>query len=93
MADIIAFKDIRRMAGRRGVSSCSGQRPALDRDVVIPSAFPTARPGVSGNLSDLFEQANAVAMRYYDGDPKVSEAVAGKCIELLRVLTEYAEPE
>jgi hypothetical protein len=46
-----------------------------------------------GNLGDLFEQANAVAMRHYDGDPRVPRAVADKCLELLKALADHADPE
>ena len=62
MAEIIAFKDLKRIADRCEVLT-------------------------------LFEQANAVAMRHHHGDPKVSAAIAEKCLELIQALELHAEPE
>ncbi len=94
MAEIIAFEDLKKLAERCEVLTLFEDKPRSEADACDRSLhFPSSRAGISGNLSDLFEQANAVAMRHYDGDPKVSKAVADKCIELLSVLTDHAEPE
>lgn len=96
MADIIAFEAFRKgaessevlalfKAGRSSQGKTRTPRSGLD--------FPSARPGISGNLGDLFEQANAVVMRHYNGDAKVPEAVAQKCLELMEALSRHAEPE
>jgi len=34
-----------------------------------------------------------VAMRHHHGDPKVSAAIAEKCLELIQALELHAEPE
>ena len=98
MAEIIAFKDLKRIADRCEVLTLfEPKRPAAKRAKAAPETkafeFPSCRPFISGNLTDLFEQANAVAMRHHHGDPKVSSAVAEKCLELIRVLELHAEPE
>lgn len=96
MADIIAFEAFRKgaetsevlalfKAGRPAQGEKRGARKKLD--------FPSARPGISGNLGDLFEQANAVVMRHYGGDAKVPDVVAQKCLELIEALSQHAEPE
>jgi hypothetical protein len=53
----------------------------------------SSRPFISGNLSDLFDQTNAVVLRHYEGDKRVPDIVAEKCIELLKALADHAEPE
>jgi hypothetical protein len=96
MAEIIAFKDLKRIAERCEVltyfeprrTTKSRTRPG-DKSAV----FPSSRPFISGNLTDLFEQANAVAMRHHHGDPKVPDAVAEKCLELIQALEDHAQPE
>lgn len=96
MAEIIPFEDIKKLAERCDVLTLFERRQRHDADACHTETevgFPSSRPGISANLSDLFEQANAVAMRHYDGDPKVPAIVAEKCIELLTALTEHAEPE
>ncbi len=95
MAEIIAFESLRKGAEQcevlalfrpRGQTDiCDPRRTALD--------FPSVRPFITGNLSDLFEQANAVAMRHYDGDQRVPRVVADKCLELLKALADHAQPE
>ena len=96
MADIIAFEAFRKgaetsevlalfKAGRQALGETRSARKKLD--------FPSARPGISGNLGDLFEQANAVVMRHYSGDTKVPDVVAQKCLELIEALSQHAEPE
>ncbi|WP_230530165.1 hypothetical protein [Microvirga roseola] len=96
MAEIIALESVRKSRVTRNVEASSG-RAALGKSRLgnreeAPD-FPSSRPFVSGNMSDLFEHANAVATRYYDGDPKVPGIVAAKCIELLEALSDHAEPE
>jgi hypothetical protein len=96
MADIIAFADLRNSAKQNEILSLFEGKPVArrrSRKAHKPEAFPTCRPGISGNLNDLYEQANAVLMRHYDGDTKVPPIVAEKCFELLKALSEYAEPE
>jgi hypothetical protein len=96
MAEIIAFEKTRRLSKRYETPFWLKHERSQELDEPRQKKefdFPSARPGIAGNLSDLFEQANAVAMRHYDGDPKVPGIVAEKCIELLTALTEYAEPE
>lgn len=96
MADIIAFEAFRKgaetsevlalfKAGRQARGGTQGAREKPD--------FPSARPGVSGNLGDLFEHASAVVMRHYNGDAKVPDIVARKCLELIEALSQHAEPE
>ncbi|RDI52560.1 hypothetical protein [Microvirga subterranea] len=96
MAEIIAFESLRKGAEHCEVLALfrpreqqadirDGQGAAFD--------FPSARPFITGNLSDLFEQANAVAMRHYDGDQRVPRVVADKCLELLKALADHAQPE
>ncbi|MBA1155613.1 hypothetical protein [Microvirga mediterraneensis] len=96
MAEIIAFKDLKKIADRCEVLTLfEPKRPVKSRSRSEPKTFefPSARPFISGNLTDLFEQANAVAMRHYHGDPKVAAVVAAKCMELIQALEEHAQPE
>ncbi len=96
MGDIIAFEDLKKSAEQcevlalfKGKSSPRANAQKSKRKF----EFPSSRPFVSGNLSDLYEHANAVAMRHYEGDAKVPDIVAEKCIELLEALAQHAEPE
>jgi hypothetical protein len=96
MVDIIPFESLKKGAAECEVLALfkpKGRRPAGDRRQRASFEFPSARPFITGNLGDLFEQANAVAMRHYDGDPRVPRAVADKCLELLKALADHAEPE
>ncbi len=96
MAEIIAFKDLKRIADRCEVLTLfEPKRPARSRSRTESRSFdfPSSRPFISGNLTDLFEQANAVAMRHHHGDPKVSAIVAEKCLELIQALEDHAQPE
>ncbi|MBQ0824572.1 hypothetical protein KBI52_30695 [Microvirga sp. HBU67558] len=96
MAEIIAFKDLKKIADRCEVLTLfEPKRPSRSKPRSEAKAFdfPSARPFISGNLTDLFEQANAVAMRHYHGDPKVSAIVAEKCMELIQALEDHAQPE
>ena len=96
MADIIAFAKLRKSAKQDEILSLFEGKPATSRrsrKAHKQEAFPSCRPGISGNLNDLYEQANAVLMRHYDGDTKISPVVAEKCFELLKALSEHAEPE
>jgi hypothetical protein len=95
MAEIIAFKDMKAIAERSEILDLFQHQHPLEAADSSNEAFdfPTSRPGISGNLGDLFEQANAVAMRFYDGDRRVPGPVAQKCLELLQVLADHAEPE
>jgi len=98
MAEIIAFKDLKRIADRCEVLTLfEPKRPAAKRTKASPETgafeFPSCRPFISGDLTDLFEQANAVAMRHHHGDPKVSAAIAEKCLGLIQALELHAEPE
>jgi hypothetical protein len=96
MGDLISFETFKRDQDRCGVLALFKDDGAAGHDSLAQAnafSFPTSRPGISGNLSDLFEQANAVVMRHYEGDRRVPDIVAAKCIELLKVLGEYAEPE
>ena len=96
MAEIIAFKDLKRIADRCEVLPLfEPKRPARSRSRTESRSFdfPSSRPFISGNLTDLFEQANAVAMRHHHGDPKVSAIVAEKCLELIQALEDHAQPE
>lgn len=95
MAEIIAFKDLKRIADRCEVLTLfEPRRPAKkSRPESGTFDFPSSRPFISGNLTDLFEQANAVAMRHHHGDPKVPAIVAEKCLELIQALEEHAQPE
>ena len=96
MAEIIAFKDLKRIAARCEVLRLfEPRRPTKSgsRSENRAFDFPTSRPYISGNLTDLFEQANAVAMRHHHGDLKVSAIVAEKCLELIQALEEHAQPE
>jgi|UPI0004BC3E16 hypothetical protein len=101
MAEIIAFKDLKKIADRCEVLTLfEPKRPSKSKSRTEPKShsektfeFPSCRPFISGNLTDLFEQANAVAMRHHHGDPKVSAAVAEKCLELIQVLEDHAQPE
>ena len=96
MAEIIAFESL-----KKGTADCEvlalfkhGPSPkANSRQGRKKVDFPTSRSFISGNMSDLFEQASAVAMRHYDGDKRVPDVVAEKCLELLKVLSDHAEPE
>jgi hypothetical protein len=96
MAEIIAFKDLKKIADRCEVLTLfEPRRPG--RSESRPESrtfdFPTSRPFISGNLTDLFEQANAVAMRHHEGDARVPAIVAEKCLELIQALEEHAQPE
>jgi hypothetical protein len=96
MAEIIAFKDLKKIADRCEVLSLfEPKRPSRStpRSESRSFDFPSSRPFISGNLTDLFEQANAVAMRHHHGDPKVPAIVAEKCLELIQALEEHAQPE
>lgn len=96
MAEIIAFKDLKKIADRCEVLTLfERKRPSQSKSRSEPKAFdfPSCRPFISGNLTDLFEQANAVAMRHHHGDPKVPAIVAEKCLELIQALEQYAQPE
>jgi hypothetical protein len=96
MAEIIAFEDLKRIADRCEVLSLfEPKRPSKPKSRSESRAFdfPSSRPFISGNLTDLFEQANAVAMRHHHGDPKVSAVVAEKCLELIQALEDHAQPE
>jgi hypothetical protein len=96
MAEIIAFKDLKKIADRCEVLTLfEPKRPSRSKTRSEPKAFefPSSRPFISGNLTDLFEQANAVAMRHYHGDPKVSAILAEKCMELIQALEDHAQPE
>ena len=96
MAEIIAFKDLKKIADRCEVLSLfepkRSSRPT-SRSESRSFDFPSSRPFISGNLTDLFEQANAVAMRHHHGDPKVPAIVAEKCLELIQALEDHAQPE
>jgi hypothetical protein len=96
MAEIIAFKDLKKIADRCEVLSLfEPRRPSrsTSRSESRSFDFPSSRPFISGNLTDLFEQANAVAMRHHHGDPKVPAIVAEKCLELIQALEDHAQPE
>ncbi|MBF9234261.1 hypothetical protein [Microvirga alba] len=96
MAEIIAFEDIKKDAEQCEVLVLFKAKPASKtrpRGGGKKLEFPSSRPGISGNLSDLFEQASAVVTRHYDGDKRVPDAVAEKCLELLKALSKHAEPE
>jgi hypothetical protein len=96
MAEIIAFKDMKSTAKQREILALF--RPSQFHETETCRArkeftFPSSRPGISGNLGDLFEQVGAVVMRHHEGDPKVPRVVSEKCIELLQAIMEHAEPE
>ncbi|MBJ6125322.1 hypothetical protein [Microvirga splendida] len=96
MAEIIAFKDLKKIAERCEVLTLFEPKRTSRARVHSESRsfdFPSSRPFISGNLTDLFEQANAVAMRHHHGDPKVSAVVAEKCLELIQALEDHAQPE
>ena len=96
MAEIIALKDLKKIADRCEVLTLfEPKRPARSKARSETKAFdfPSSRPFISGNLTDLFEQANAVAMRHHHGDPKVPAIVAEKCLELIQALEDHAQPE
>ncbi|MGO4571846.1 hypothetical protein [Microvirga sp. 2TAF3] len=96
MADIIAFEEFRKNAKQCEILALFKDKPtskAQARKNKNKFYFPSSRPGISGNLCDLFEQANAVIVRHYDGDQRVPKAVAEKCLELLRALSEHTQPE
>jgi hypothetical protein len=96
MAEIIAFESL-----RKGTAECEvlalfkpeGDLRAGSGRHRASVEFPSSRPFITGNLGDLLEQANAVAMRHYDGDARVPREVADKCLELLKALADHAEPE
>jgi hypothetical protein len=79
MADIIAFESL-----KKGAAEC---------EVLALFKPKGRRPAGDRRQRAPFEQANAVAMRHYDGDPRVPRAVADKCLELLKALADHAEPE
>jgi hypothetical protein len=92
MAEIIAFKDLKKIADRCEVLTLfEPKSPAKSKSRSEPKSFefPSSRPFIS----DLFEQVNAVAMRHYHGDPKVPAIVAEKCMELIQALEDHAQPE
>ncbi|MBZ6079121.1 hypothetical protein [Microvirga puerhi] len=95
MADIIALADLRASAKHNEVLSLFKGRKSKGRSrkALTKSEFPSARPGISGNLNDLYEQASAVLMRHYDGDPNVPDIVAERCLDLLKALSAHAKPE
>lgn len=94
MAEIIAFKDLKKIADSCEVLSLfEPRRPSRSQTAGRTFEYPSSRPFISGNLTDLFEQANAVVMRHYHGDPKVPGAVAEKCMELIQALEDHAQPE
>jgi hypothetical protein len=96
MAEIIAFKDLKKIADRCEVLSLFEPKRSAkpqSRSENRTFDFPSSRPFISGNLTDLFEQANAVAMRHHHGDPKVPAIVAEKCLELIQALEDHAQPE
>jgi len=94
MAEIIALKDLKKIADRCEVLTLFEPRRASKHQTPGRTFdYPSSRPFISGNLTDLFEQANAVAMRHYQGDPKVPAAVAEKCLELIQALEDHAQPE
>ena len=96
MAEIIALKDLKKIADRCEVLTLfEPKRPSKPKGQPESRTFdfPSSRPFISGNLTDLFEQANAVAMRHHHGDPKVTAIVAEKCLELIQALEEHAQPE
>ncbi|MBM1170285.1 hypothetical protein [Microvirga arabica] len=96
MAEIIAFKDLKKIADRCEVLTLfEPKRSARSKSRTESGSFdfPSSRPFISGNLTDLFEQANAVAMRHHHGDPRVSAIVAEKCLELIQALEDHAQPE
>lgn len=93
MAEIIAFESLKKGAEQCEVLALFKPRSISPNDATQAFEFPSARPFVTGNLSDLFEQANAVAMRHYDGDQRVPRVVADKCLELLKTLADHAQPE
>jgi hypothetical protein len=79
MADIIAFESL-----KKGAAEC---------EVLALFKPKGRRPAGDRRQRAPFEQANAVGMRHYDGDPRVPRAVADKCLELLKALADHAEPE
>lgn len=96
MAEIIAFKDVKDAAKQREILALF--RPGQFCEIEAYRSgdgfiFPSSRPGISGNLGDLFEQACAVAMRHHEGDPKVPKVVSEKCVELLQALMKHAQSE
>lgn len=95
MAEIIAFESLKKGAEQCEVLALFRPHGKTDLSEVQRKdfAFPSVRPFITGNLSDLFEQANAVAMRHYDGDQRVPRVVADKCLELLKALADHAQPE
>jgi hypothetical protein len=94
MAEIIALKDLKKIAdGCEVLALFEPKRLSKPETRGSTLEYPSSRPFISGNLTDLFEQANAVVMRYYQGDPKVSGAVAEKCLELIQALEDHAQPE
>ncbi|QFU15668.1 hypothetical protein [Microvirga thermotolerans] len=95
MADIISLADLRKSAKQEEILSLFQREAAANRvrRRRYRAEFPTARPGISGNLNDLYEQASAVLTRHYDGDGRVPAIVAEKCLELLKALSEHAQPE
>jgi hypothetical protein len=94
MAEIIAFKDLKKIAdGCEVLALFEPKRSSKSQAGGRAFEYPSSRPFISGNLTDLFEQANAVVMRHYHGDPKVSAAIAEKCLELIQALEDHARPE
>ncbi len=96
MAEIIALKDLKKIAERCEVLPLfEPKRPLRSKSRTEPKSFdfPSCRPFISGNLTDLFEQANAVAMRHHHGDSMVPAIVAEKCLELIQALEDHAQPE
>jgi hypothetical protein len=96
MADIISLAELRNSARQKEILALFKDKPTSGRRARRANKkfdFPSSRTGISGNLADLYEQANAVLVRHYDGDPRVPKTVAEKCIELLKALSDHAKPE
>jgi hypothetical protein len=96
MGEIVAFEEFKKSAGQSEILALFRRQPPARAKTAgrrERARFPSSRTGISGNLGDLFEQANAVVMRHSDGDVRVPRAVAEKCLELLMLLANEAEPE
>jgi len=94
MAEIIVLEDWRETGQQNEILKLFRRKNPAGADSQSSHCdYPTSRSGASANLSDLYEQANAVLMRHYDGDVRVPSVVANKCIELLQVLGKHTKPE
>ena len=96
MGEIVAFENFKKSAGQSEILALFRRQTPVRTKAAGRrelTRFPSSRAGISGNLGDLFEQANAVVMRHYDGDVRVPRAVAEKCLELLMLLANEADPE